>query len=327
MKNIFNSLLIISFTLVLYSCGGTSTTENSSEDISEKTLKTTEETININGVDHYIKKIGEGDPLLVLHGGPGLFHDYLIPHFEKLASKYQVIFYDQRGCGRTLFPSDTSSITLSAYIEDLEAIRNHLEIEKLSLIGHSWGGILAVSYGKKYPNNLEKLMLISPGPATSAYYDETFNNMQGKRTDEDTKGLIQAMMSKEFEDRDPTIFKKTVLLNDKVNLAKQETVEQLYSPVTFTKETANNLLLVSSMMEKNFFDYDLTIGIDAIKCPTIVIIGDLDNVPFLSAQMLTESLDNARLEVIKSACHYPFFETPKEFNKIMFDFLDPEYQN
>ena len=80
-------------------------------------------------------------------------------------------------------------------------------------------------------------------------------------------------------------------------------------------------------MEKNFFDYDLTTGAEVIKCPTLILIGDLDNVPFLSAQTLSESIDNSRLEVIKNACHYPFFETPKEFNAIVFDFFSPEYQN
>ena len=322
MKNIFTSLLILSLSIVLYSCGGDSNSDNNgTEKQAVSSLKTTEETVNINGVPHFIKKIGEGEPLLVLHGGPGLFHDYLVKHFEKLAAKYQVVFYDQRGCGKTIFPKDTSSITMSIFIEDLEEIRKHLKIEKLNLIGHSWGGILAVNYGKKYPNNLNKLMLISPGPSTSAYFDETFNNMQGRRSDDDTKLLIQSMMSKEFEDRDPETFKKTVMLNDKVNLVKQETVEELYAPITFTKENANNLLLVSSMMEKNFFDYNITDGIEVVKCPTLVLIGDLDNVPFLSAQLLSESLPNSQLESIKSACHYPFFETPKEFNHIMFDFL------
>jgi len=328
MKTFFNNLLIISFALLIFSCGGSSNSDSKSDDnTSEKALNTSDETVVINGVEHYIKKIGEGEPLLVLHGGPGLFHDYLTPHFNKLAAKYQVIFYDQRGSGKTHFPSDTSSITINNFVEDLEEIRKHLGLEKLNLVGHSWGGILAVNYGKKYPDNLAKLMLVAPGPATSAYFDETFNNMQGKRSDDDTKALIQSMMSKEFEDRDPATFKKTVLLNDKVNLARQETVEELYAPITFTKENANNLLLVSSIMEKNFFDFNLTDDIDVIKCPTLIVIGDLDNVPFLSAQLITESMKNARLEVIKSACHYPFFETPKEFNKIMFDFLDPEYAN
>jgi proline iminopeptidase len=326
MKKLFFNILIISSILLIYSCGNSSETssDGGDENRQEIPVEITDETVNINGVDHFIKKMGKGEPIIVLHGGPGLFHDYLVPHFKKLAADYQIIFYDQRGCGKTPFPSDTSSIKLESYIDDLEGIRKHLKIEKLNLLGHSWGGILAVSYGKKYPNNLSKIILVSPGPATSEYFDETFNNMQAKRSDEDTKALIQSMMSKEFEKRDPKIFKRTVELNDKVNLVDQESVDELYEPITFNKENANNLLLVSSMMEKNFFDYDLTDGIDVIKCPTLVIIGDLDNVPFSSAQLITESIEKAQLEVIKKCCHYPFFESPKEFNKIVRGFLKAE---
>jgi proline iminopeptidase len=292
---------------------------------STKELAIEEETVDINGIKHYIKKIGSGEPILVLHGGPGMFHDYLVPHFEKLAHDYQIIFYDQRGCGKTDFPQDTSTITTTNFVEDLESIRNHLKIEKLNLAGHSWGAALAINYGKKYPNNLNKLILISPAPSTSEYFDQMFKNMQQKRADKDTKELVKLMSSREFEKRDPATFVKAIALGDKVNLANQETVDELYKPMTFTEANANNLLLVNSIMEKNFFEYDITEGIDTISCPTLIIVGDLDNVPFASNQILQESL-NARIEVLKPACHYPFFETPKEFNSAVKSFISPEYE-
>lgn len=324
-NTIYIPLIILFSLFALFSCGHQNqSTKNTTEDIKTE-VSVIEETIDINGVKHFIKKIGSGEPLLVLHGGPGMFHDYLVPHFEKLANNYQIIFYDQRGCGKTEFPKDTSTINTLNFVEDLEAIRNHLKIEKMNLVGHSWGAALAISYGKKYSANLNKLVLISPAPSNSAYFDQMFKNMQHKRTDKDTKELVKLMSSREFEKREPATFVKAIALGDNVNLANQETVDELYKPMTFTKANANNLLLVNSIMEKTFFEYDITEGIDVINCPTLIIVGDLDNVPFASNQILQESL-NARMEVLKPACHYPFFETPKEFNNAVKSFISPEYE-
>lgn len=328
MKKILFSLFLFSFAIVITSCGNSENkvdeTKNSTE-LKAEVFKF-EETVEINGVKHFIKKIGKGEPLLVLHGGPGLFHDYLTPHFEKLAKDYQIIFYDQRGCGRTEFPQDTSSINIKNYVEDLDAIIAYLKIDRVNLIGHSWGALLAINYTKKYPQNLHRLVLVSPPPATTDYFDETFSNMQAKRSEEDTKELVQTMMSAEFEKRDEKIFKKAILIGDKVNLVNQKSISKLYEPMTFNKTSANSLMLVNSLLERTFFNLNIVVGLDKVKCPTLIITGDLDNVPFESTQSIHENIKGSKLEIIKRSCHYPFFETPKKFNKIIRNFLDPEYE-
>jgi proline iminopeptidase len=328
MKKVFFTFLFFSSIIMLTNCGDSENKENKEDEDKQEVIKIekSQETVEINGVKHFIEKMGNGEPLLVLHGGPGLFHDYLVPHFEILAKKYQIIFYDQRGCGKTEFPKDTSSINIETYIEDLEGIRNHLKIDKLNLVGHSWGTMVALNYAKKYSKNLNKLILVSPTPSNSDFFDQTFENMQKKRTEEDTKDLIQTMMSKEFENREETPFRKATLLSDKVNLVDQNKVEELYQPMNFNPATASNLMIVSSLLEKTYFNFDITVGLDVVDCPTLILIGDLENVPFSSTQLLQESIKGSRLEVIKKACHYPFFETPKEFNQSIKNFLDPEYE-
>ncbi|MDB4533355.1 alpha/beta fold hydrolase [Vicingaceae bacterium] len=328
MKKIFFSLLLISSALILSNCGNSTKETPTKEDGNvEENIKIATETIAINGVNHFISKMGEGEPLLVLHGGPGLFHNYLVPHFKNLAKEYQIIFYDQRGCGNTDFPTDTSSINLQTYIEDLEAIRTHLKIEKLNLVGHSWGSLLAINYAKKYNTNIKRLVLISPAPGNSNYFDATFSNMQKKRTEEDTKNLVQTMMSPEFEKRNEESFKKAILLGDKVNLVNQEKITELYKPMTFDKDKADNLMLVNSLLEKTYFNLNIIEGLESVTIPSLIIVGDLDNVPFASTQLIHENLNNSKLEVIKKSCHYPFFESPKEFNKIMKNFFHPEYES
>ncbi|MBI2281827.1 MAG: proline iminopeptidase-family hydrolase [Bacteroidetes bacterium] len=303
--------------------------DNSVNQTTEQTtsnLDVVEETIEINGVNHFIKKIGKGEPIVVLHGGPGLFHNYLVANFEKLAEKYQIIFYDQRGCGKTDFPKDTATITIQNFVEDLEAIRTHLKIEKMNLAGHSWGAILAINYAKQFPNNLNKLILISPAPANTEYFDQMFKNMQNKRKDDDIKEMVKIMSSKDFDDRKPEAVIAAIKIGDKVNLADQTKIDELYKSMIFTATSANNMLLVNSIMEKNFFDYNITENMNLITCPTLIILGDLDNVPFASSQLLQDNLQNARLEVLQHAAHYPFFEAQKEFNYAFDNFLNPEYE-
>ncbi len=323
-----NLLKICFATLVLVGIQSCKNDDAVTENIEQvaSTIEISEETVDINGVSHYIKKMGKGEPIVVLHGGPGLFHNYLVSSFEKLAEQYQIIFYDQRGSGKTAFPTDTASITVENFVADLEAIRQHLKIEKMNLTGHSWGAILAINYAKQFPNNLNKLILIAPAPANTEYFDQMFRNMQNKRKDEDIKEMVKIMSSKDFDDRKPDAVLQAIKIGDKVNLADQSKIDELYANMTFTAASANNMLLVNSIMEKNFFNYNITENMNLITCPTLIVLGDLDNVPFASAQLLQDNLQNARLEVLKAAGHYPFFEAQKDFNFAIESFITPEYE-
>lgn len=323
------NLLKICFAILvlvgIQSCKNDNAVTEKTEQVAS-TIEISEEMIDINGISHYIKKMGKGEPIVVLHGGPGLFHNYLVSSFEKLAEQYQIIFYDQRGSGKTAFPTDTASITIENFVADLEAIRQHLKIEKMNLTGHSWGAILAINYAKQFPNNLNKLILIAPAPANTEYFDQMFRNMQNKRKDEDIKEMVKVMSSKDFDDRKPEAVLQAIKIGDKVNLADQSKIDELYANMTFTAASANNMLLVNSIMEKNFFNYNITENMNLITCPTLIVLGDLDNVPFASAQLLQDNIQNARLEVLKSASHYPFFEAQKDFNFAIESFITPEYE-
>lgn len=313
--------------LALLIIGCTTDTAKDKDNVSSSTEKVEDKNIEINGVNHYFKIIGTGEPILVLHGGPGLFSDYLISSFKELSEKHQFIFYDQRGSGKTDFPKDTTSIAIANFVDDIEAIRKHFKIEKITLAGHSWGGLLALFYAKKYSDNLDKLILIAPGPSNSEYYEKTLTNMQQKRKEEDTKELVRLMMSKAFEKREPETFKKAIILGDKVNFYNQENAKKMYDLVVFNEENSSKMLHTNSLLERNFFNYDITEGLEIVTCPTLIVIGDMDNVPFASNQALQESMKNARIEVIKQAAHYPFFEDNKSFTHVMSDFLNPEYEN
>jgi pimeloyl-ACP methyl ester carboxylesterase len=123
--------------------------------------------------------------LLVLHGGPGAHHDYLLPQLLALADEYELVFYDQRGGGQSK-TDDREPITWRTHVRDLDQVAGELGIDPLSLVGYSWGAMLALLYAIEQRRNPhfvapDRLALINPAPLTREYrrqFEEEFNRRQ-----------------------------------------------------------------------------------------------------------------------------------------------------
>lgn len=141
-------------------------------------MNTLENKIQFNGYDVWYSLIGDIDngtlPLFVLHGGPGFPHNHL-ENLSELAGHFPVVLYDQLGCGLSDRPEDTSIYSVDMFVEELEALRKHLGIDMMNLLGHSWGGSLAAEYALKYPSHLGRLILSSPLIDTQLWLTETDN--------------------------------------------------------------------------------------------------------------------------------------------------------
>jgi proline iminopeptidase len=104
---------------------------------------------------------GEHFPLLVLHGGPGFTHDYLEP-LEALTERRDVVFFDQLGAGRSDRPANEWLWQLDRFVREVEAVRSVLGLDRMHLLGHSWGGCLAATYALAHPDRIASLVLASP---------------------------------------------------------------------------------------------------------------------------------------------------------------------
>src|SRR3954471_23664427 len=118
----------------------------------------------VRGVQLFERRIGAGPPTVVLHGGPGAHHDYLLPGFDALAVGRELIYYDQRGGGRSPVARDVP-VGWTEQVADLEALRERWSFHRLTLAGYSWGALLALLYALHHPERVERLALISPAPA------------------------------------------------------------------------------------------------------------------------------------------------------------------
>ena len=135
--------------------------------------------VDANGVMIYYKIFGRGEPLMIVHGGPGASHDYFLPYLLPLAWHNKLIFIDERGSGRSQKLEDPSGYTIENMVEDVEAVRQALGLGKISLLGHSYGGTLTQAYALKYQRNLSHLILGSTWSSTKAL-NEVFVRMKEK---------------------------------------------------------------------------------------------------------------------------------------------------
>lgn len=118
----------------------------------------------------YVKEIGSGTPVIVLHGGWGAEHSYLLDAFHGLDSQYRLIFYDQRGSLRS--PCPDSLISVQRHVSDLEGLRAELGLERALIVGHSMGTFLAMSYLQEHPDRVDGLVLLGALIPSTPHDDE-----------------------------------------------------------------------------------------------------------------------------------------------------------
>ena len=141
-----------------------------------------------DGVRLRFQVVGSGpDTVVVLHGGPVLFSSsYLVKDFAPLVAGRTLIFFDQRGAGRSELPADTTLHTAGRIVADLEAVRQHFGIERMSLLGQSWGAMLAGLYAMEHPQRVERMVLANPAPIDVPAQIEFLQNRAAKTTAAET---------------------------------------------------------------------------------------------------------------------------------------------
>lgn len=145
--------------------------------------------------------------MLVLHGGPGAHHDYLLPQFDLLARGRELFYYDQRGGGRSPVPRDTA-VGWREHVADLEALRALLGQERVTLLGYSWGGLLAVLYFLEFPDRVERLALISPASPTVAYRRQFEAEFARRMAAPDLRRARDELRASGLRERDPAAYRR-----------------------------------------------------------------------------------------------------------------------
>lgn len=272
-----------------------------------------EQYLDIRGSSIFVKKIGQGEPIVFLHGGPGGEHRFFLPHVESLADQYELIFYDQNGCGKSAPLEDSILYTMNEEVQTLEELRQKLGIEKLTLFGESWGSMLALLYATAYPDHVDKLILTAAVGASSEGFTVFGNELQNRLSVEDREMLDT--LSKQFQAGEVELKDIFKVLDPYYVFSK----DVLYKK-TITKSNPVVNEAIGSDIRNN---YDLRNQLEHIShIPILVLQGDQDLItPLALDELLMKYIPHASLNVLESCGHWTVIEKPFEVMKAIRNFV------
>jgi proline iminopeptidase len=286
---------------------------------------------SVDNVNLYYRVAGSGpDTLVVIHGGPGLSIYYLAPDLESLTEKYTVIYYDQRSAGRSTMVIDSASLHIDRYLADLEEVRRYFGIDRMTLLGHSWGAVLGARYVRAYPDNVELLIMVSPGPIRYDPYDAMFFPRVTAWMDSTLRDEMESLHKKfvsgegdilavchEFTD----LFKRGYFY-DPFDL---ETFGRMRGDICSAPEPAlRNTWTVNALTLQSIGEWDWRDDYQDIDIPVHVITGMRDVFPVENFQEWEAAFPNSQLVLLERAGHYPHVERPEKFFRQIWEILDDD---
>jgi proline iminopeptidase len=253
----------------------------------------------------FYEVVGTGEPIIVVHGGPGLDHAYLQPGLDALATRNTLVYYDQRGTGRSVANLDSAGINLDAFTGDIDALRQALGYERVTVLAHSWGVYLALEYAARHPEATRALILMNPIEPGARFREQQEARARAARTAADSTELALLTATEGFAARDPGIVSQIFRVLFRPTLRDRARIDQL--ELDLVEATAKNgsevgRLLAGSMGELDWWD-----RLPTIQTPALVLHGRYDLVPFAMSQALAQGLGQGRVVVLESG-HFPYVE-------------------
>jgi len=282
----------------------------------------------VKALGHWIFFKSFGEPrsgtVLCLHGGPGSAHDGGICMARLSEYGYRVVFYDQLGCGKSDQPPDQSLFTVERYVDEVEAVRLGLNLGKVHLYGHSWGGMLNLAYAIKYNSNLESLLVSSGTPSTPLCAAEMW------RLRSELPKSLQDTLAKYEREGDywndrylaamDQVYRRHVCRLDPWPPAVRSLVE--------SKRRGGPAMVYRLMWGPNeFFPvgtlryWDVTDQLRAITVPTLITVGRYDEVTPKNAQVLNHEIRDSKCVVFEKSAHASRLEEPERYMEVYGGFL------
>jgi len=288
--------------------------------------------VDAGGVFIYYKALGAGEPLILLHGGPGASHDYLLPYLIPLAKTNRLVFIDERGSGKSTKLDNPKGYTVENMADDVEAVRRSLGLGKISLLGHSYGGVLAQAYALKYQENLTHLILASTFHSTRQLND-VFKRMRAAMTPE-LRGRIEALEKaglyghgKDFEkNRYTTPYMVAAWGEGYFPYLYQRHPDANYDPAS---SGAMSWDLYREMwgshgefvVDGNLTSVEYADRLGSLHVPTLITVGDHDESDPSIARDIQRCIPGAQLVVLPQSGHMTFVDQPTLFLEAVENFV------
>jgi proline iminopeptidase len=281
--------------------------------------------VPVPGAQLYFREVGDGPPLVLLHGGPDFNHNYLLPEMDRLSSGFCLIYYDQRGRGRSSAGVVPKDVTIDSEVDDLDRLRQHFDLETIAVLGHSWGGLLAMEFATRHPDRLTHLILLNTAPASHA---DLLRFREQRRIGEKgslarmhaiskTPGYAQGDIETEAEYY-RIHFGSTVRRSDQLESIVRR-LRRDFTPEDILKARA----IEHRLYEQTWLaeTYDLIPKLRRSTTPTLVVHGDYDFVPLQCAMNVADAMPASRLVVLSNCGHFTYVESPYEVHRAIEGFV------
>ncbi|MEM3671094.1 MAG: proline iminopeptidase-family hydrolase [Thermoprotei archaeon] len=285
-------------------------------------MKIQEGYMTVNGIRLYYKRVGDGKrKVLTLHGGPGMSHDYLLPLADLANHDMTVLFYDQFGCGRSDEP-DVSKFTVDYAVEEVEGVRKAaFADEKVYLYGSSYGGMLALAYAVKYQSNL-KALIVAGGLASVPYTVKEMARLRSELPEDVRKTLDKYeatgdYTNPEYQKAVDVFYRKHLLRLEKWPADVMRSLTYAGQRKVYPIMNGPNEFTITGTIK----DFDITGKLKTIKVPTLITVGEYDEVTPNVAKAIHKEIRNSQLKVFPDASHLTMWEKPREYLDTVKEFI------
>jgi len=272
-----------------------------------------------DGTRLHLRVVGSArDTIIAIHGGPGVDLESIANDFAPLTRAHTVIFYDQRGTGRSELPNDTTRLGARKQIQDLDAIRQHFALAKVTLVAHSYGPLLAATYALAYPERVRKMVFFGPLPPRRGDFWKRFGVTMGKRVDSTMQAQLQSAAQRLF---DPASDSATIrracrdywAVGLKPRLADPvHGAEKIRSDLCASDPAGirYGLMVTNRVVLASYGNWDLRAGLRQLDVPTLVVHGDKEAIPTDLVREWVTTMPHATLLKVPRAAHFTYAERP-----------------
>lgn len=286
--------------------------------------------IPVGNASLYARVTGQGRPVIVLHGGPDFDLSYLLPDLDQFQDTFRLIYYDQRGRGRSADNVRPEDVTLMSDLDDLDKVRQHFGLDAPVLLGHSWGAVLALEYALRHPTRVSRLILMNPAPA-SAGDVALFRKAYLEKLGPDMNRQREIVSSAGYQAGDPEAVAARYRIHFKPALKRPEDYERLMAAMkaAFTRQGKEGILKARAVEDQLMRDtwqvagYDLLPKLRSLRIPTLVIAGEGDFIPVAVAEHIARDIPGARLVAIKECGHFAYLECAGDVRDAFDEFFRP----
>ncbi len=291
-----------------------------------------EQYVDANGVMIYTVAMGNGAPLVIVHGGPGASHDYFLPYLLPLARSHRLVLIDERGSGRSEKLEDVKQYTVENMVEDVEAVRLALGFRKMDLLGHSFGGVLAQAYALKYQAHLRHLVLCSTFHSTKAL-NAVFVKMKEEmpaglraRIDADEKAGLFGHGLDYQKNRYTDAYMIAAWGEGYFPYLYQNRPDPNYDPVANGRMSWDLYREMwgshgEFVVDGNLVSVEYADRLERLTVPTLITVGDHDECDPSIARDMNTLIPGSKLVVLPKSGHMTFVDQPRMFLGAVDEFL------